>query len=119
LTREFRDFLDDMLEAAERARTFTDGMSWEQFAADIKTQFAAARALEIIGEAARNIPKDFRDTSPEIPWIRVIGMRNILVHNYDGADPRIIYDTIKIAVPNLVDQLLRAIAKAGDGKPSR
>jgi uncharacterized protein with HEPN domain len=119
LTREFQDFLDDMLEAANRAKTFADGMSWEQFSADVKTQFAAVRALEIVGEAARNIPRDFRDTSPEIPWSHVIGMRNILVHNYDGADPRIIYDTIKIAIPDLIAKLPPVIARAGRGKSPR
>jgi uncharacterized protein with HEPN domain len=112
LIRDFRDYLDDMLEAANKAGAFVEGMSWEQFAADTKTQFAAARALEIIGEAARNIPRDFREQCPEIPWQRVVGMRNILIHNYDGADPRVIYDTIKIALPDLIANLPSVIAKA-------
>jgi uncharacterized protein with HEPN domain len=112
LTRDFRDYLEDMLGAAEKALTFTEGMSWEQFTADEKTQFAVARALEIVGEAARNVPADFRRQSPEIPWQRVVGMRNILAHNYDGADARVIYDTIKRALPQLVGDLAKAIAKA-------
>jgi uncharacterized protein with HEPN domain len=105
-----------MLEAANKAKAFTDGMPWAQFAVDDKTQFAAARALEIVGEAARNIPQDFRDRCPEIPWQRVVGMRNILAHNYAGADPRVIYDTIKIAVPELIANLPAVIARAGAGK---
>jgi uncharacterized protein with HEPN domain len=80
------------------------------------TQFAAARALEIIGEAARNIPQDFRAQCPEIPWQRIVGMRNILAHNYDGADPLVIYDTIKIAIPDLITNLPAVIAKADSGR---
>lgn len=112
MIRDFRDYLADMLDAANKAMSFVSGMSWQQFAADEKTQFASSRALEIIGEAARNIPPEFRRQVPEIPWQRIVGMRNILAHNYDGADPRVIYDTISDALPDLIMHLRVAITKA-------
>jgi uncharacterized protein with HEPN domain len=117
LTRDFRDYLDDMVEAATKAREFVKDMSWDQFFGDEKTQFAAARALEIVGEAARNVPQEFRTLCPEVPWQRVVGMRNILAHNYEGADPRVIFDTINIAIPDLLKILPSVIAKAAKMEP--
>jgi uncharacterized protein with HEPN domain len=112
VTREFRDYLDDMLEFAEKARSFIRGMSREQFLADEKSQFATMRALEVIGEAARRIPVEFRDRFPSIPRQRIIGMRNVLAHNYDGADAYLIYDTATIFVPALIEALPAIIAEA-------
>jgi uncharacterized protein with HEPN domain len=101
-----------MLDAAKKARAFVGEMSREQFEGDEKTLFAVIRALEIVGEAARRIPADFQAQFPAIPWQRIIGMRNILAHNYDGTDPRIVYDTAMIFVPELLRKLPEAIAKA-------
>jgi uncharacterized protein with HEPN domain len=114
VTRDFRDYLDDMLEFAAKARAFAGDMTREAFQADDKTFLATARAIEIIGEAARHIPAEFRDRVPAIPWQRIIAMRNILAHNYDGADPGIIFDTATIFVPQLVALLPTAIAAAED-----
>ena len=112
MTKDFRDYLDDMLEASRKALAFVRDISREQFETDEKTQFAVIRASEIVGEAARRIPQDFQIHFPAIPWQRIIGMRNILAHNYDGTDPRIIYDTVTIFIPELLRKLPEAIAKA-------
>jgi len=110
LIREWRDFLDDMLEHALQGLAFVQDMPWETYSSDIKTQYATARAIEIIGEAARHIPQQLQQEFPAIPWRRIIGMRNILAHNYDGADPRIIYDTARLFLPELITNL-RAITQ--------
>jgi uncharacterized protein with HEPN domain len=114
VTREFRDFLEDMLEHATKARSFVEGVTWDQFSSDEKTQFAAMRALEILGEAARRIPPEFRQRFPSVPWNRIIGMRNILAHNYAGADARIVFDTVTLFLPALIDLLPTVIAQAED-----
>ncbi len=114
MTREFADFLDDMLDHARKARGFVGGMSWEDFRADVRTQFATARAIEIVGEAARRIPDDVQSRFPAIPWRQIIGMRNVLAHNYDGADPRIIFDTATLFLPTLIADLLVIGAGAPD-----
>lgn len=114
MTREFGDFLVDMLDHARTAVSFVEGMDWEQFQADRRTQFATARALEIIGEAARRIPASVHERHPLVPWRRIIGMRNVLAHNYDGADPRIIFDTVTIFLPDLIRLLSAILAEDTD-----
>ncbi len=109
MTREYADFLDDMLAHARMAREFIDKIAWDQFATDAKTQFATARAIEIIGEAARRVPDHIQKRYPHIPWRQVIGMRNVLAHNYDGADPRIIFDTATLFLPSLIEHLTAII----------
>lgn len=111
MTRDFRDFLDDMLDHARKARGFVGDMRWEEFCADEKTRFATIRAIEIIGEAARRVPEDVRQRFPQIPWQRIVGMRNVLAHDYIGANPRIIYDTAVVFAPELVSQLTAVIAE--------
>ena len=115
MTREFADFLDDMLDHALKAMDFVGGMRWEEFQADLRSQFATARAIEIIGEAARRVPDEVQLRFPAIPWRQIIGMRNVLAHNYDGADPRIIYDTATLFIPGLIAQL-RAMGAGSDGE---
>ncbi len=114
MTRDFRDYLDDMLEYAAKARAFVGDMTRDSFVADDKTHLATVRAIEIIGEAARQVPPEFRDRFPEIPWKRIIAMRNVLAHNYDGADPGIVYDTATIFAPQLAALLPAVIAAAED-----
>lgn len=110
MNREFLDHLDDMLEFATKAHEFLAEMEWNAFEHDDKTQFAVMRALEVIGEAARRIPLEVQRRYSAIPWQRIIGMRNVLAHNYDNADPRIIYDTVTKFIPMLMEQLCAAIA---------
>ncbi|WP_197706409.1 DUF86 domain-containing protein [Magnetospirillum sp. 15-1] len=114
MTREFDDFFVDMLDHARTAASFIEGMDWDRFKADLRTQFATARALEIIGEAARRIPVSLHERYPLVPWRRIIGMRNVLAHNYDGADPRIIYDTITLFLPDLIRLLSAVLAEDAD-----
>ena len=67
----------------------------------MKKLFAVIRCLEIIGEAANRIPKDIQDTNKDIIWEEIIGMRNILIHYYYGADDEVIWKTIKQDIPKL------------------
>ncbi len=78
--REYRDFIIDMIEAADMVASFIQGMNKEQFLADKKTQFAVVRALEIIGEAAKKVPDSIRSRYPDLPWREISGMRDKLIH---------------------------------------
>ncbi|AHF80366.1 Hypothetical protein TES1_0982 [Thermococcus paralvinellae] len=70
--RDYRLFLQDILESIERIEEYTEGYNFETFAKDRKTCDAVLRNLEIIGEAAKHIPENIRMQHPEIPWKRVI-----------------------------------------------
>ena len=78
--REFRDYLDDILGSVDDVEVFIRGMSYEEFLRDRKTINAVVRSIEIIGEAARHIPKSIRDKAPDVPWKEIVGMRNKVAH---------------------------------------
>jgi uncharacterized protein with HEPN domain len=107
--RDFRDYLHDMLEAADKVASFIQGMTEKQFLADEKTQYAVVRALEVIGEAAKKIPARFRSDHPELPWREVVGMRDKLVHDYFGVDSAVVWRTAIEEAPRLAAALRRMI----------
>ncbi|MFP4502601.1 MAG: DUF86 domain-containing protein [Candidatus Hydrogenedentota bacterium] len=66
MTRDYRDYLDDIVMSIDEVCTFTSGMSFEQFANDRKTRNAVVRSLEVLGEAAKRIPEEIRLLAPEV-----------------------------------------------------
>ena len=99
MTREIRDYLQDIVDAIAKCMNFVEGMSFEEFAKDDKTIFAVLRALEVVGEAVKNIPEDFRKKYPDIPWKDFAGMRDKLIHGYFGVDLRRVGKTVKDEIP--------------------
>lgn len=84
MKRVYTDYLRDMRDNAEKAMDFVEGIDFEEFKRDDKSVYAVIRAVEIIGEAARNIPEEIRRKYPEIPWREITAMRNKLSHEYFG-----------------------------------
>jgi len=78
--------LEDITEAIERISDYIGDYSKEEFQKDQKTIDAVVRNIEIIGEAVSNIPKEFREKYPHIPWKKIVGVRNIVIHKYFGVD---------------------------------
>jgi uncharacterized protein with HEPN domain len=89
--RDVRLFLSDMLEAIEKIERYTAGLSFERFERNDMTVDAVVRNLEIIGEAARHIPPDLRDQYHAVDWTRVVGFRNIVIHEYFDVDVEIVW----------------------------
>lgn len=105
MNREYADFFRDMLENAQRAIQFTEGMDYKSFSEDEKTVYAVIRAVEVIGEAAANIPENVRKQYPRIPWREVKGMRNKLVHHYFGVNMEVVWQTVREDLPMLIEAL--------------
>lgn len=107
--REFTDYLQDILDAIEKVEGFTQGMDYEQFAADDKTVFAVIRALEIIGEASKKIPKSVKDKYPSVPWREIAGIRDKLIHGYFGVNIAVIWKTVEQDIPDLRPSIVKII----------
>lgn len=91
-------YLEDILEAIARIRVYTSGYDYSRFAEDSKTQDAVVRNLEIVGEAAGRLSKELHANASEIEWRKIIGLRNILAHEYFGVTLPIIWDIVQLRV---------------------
>ena len=101
MKREYGDYIEDVINAMSKAEKFIANMTKEDFLQDEKTIFATVRALEVIGEAVKNIPASIRKRYPEIPWRDMAGMRNKLIHEYFGVKLDLVWKTAKQKVPPL------------------
>jgi len=108
-TRDFQDYLQDMLDAADKVALFVRGLTLEKFLADEKSQFAVIRGLEIIGEAAKKIPASFKAKCPQVPWREIAGMRDKLVHDYFGVNAQVVWRTALEDVPRIAESLRNSL----------
>jgi uncharacterized protein with HEPN domain len=114
--RDHEDYLRDMVHAAEKAESFIEGMDFDSFQQDEKTAWAVLKALEIVGEASKNIPQSVRKRYPEIPWREAAGMRDKVSHDYFGVNMLRIYETVKENLPALRQALASALQDLEKGK---
>ena len=103
--RNWRLYLQDMIDFGEKVLTYTDGLEQDAFIAESLNYDATLRNLELIGEAATHIPDKVRDAHPEIQWRLIIATRNRLAHSYLGIDDDVIWDIIQTDIPNLLPSL--------------
>lgn len=114
--RDYGDFVQDILESVNDVGNFIEGMDFKEFIKDKKTIYSVVRAIEIIGEATKNIPEQIRKSYPGVPWKKMAGMRDRLVHEYFGIDLEILWATAKEDVPQLrgpVSKVLEDMEKGG------
>ncbi len=93
MKRDYRDYIKDIFDSINEIKSFVGRMSFDEFLKDKKTINAVIRSIEVIGEAAKNIPESIKDKYNNIPWKKMIGMRNKLIHEYFGVDTGILWKT--------------------------
>jgi len=94
-----------MLAAGQLILSYVAGKAKADFRTDTQCQDAVIRRFEIIGEAARRLSDDTRASLPQLPWDAMIGMRNILIHAYDGVDLDVVWETIHAGLPTLTQAI--------------
>jgi uncharacterized protein with HEPN domain len=100
-----KTYLLDILNSAELIADYTAGIKRDTFLDTIEIQDAVIRRLEIIGEATRRISNQFKEEHPDLPWKEMLGLRNFVIHEYEGIDLKVIWDTIKNNLPNLIGKV--------------
>lgn len=101
MPRDWLLYLDDIQNAIHRIKTYMKDLDFRQFSNDEKTQDAVVRNLEVIGEAARLLPQEIRAASHDIEWRKIIGLRNLLAHEYFGINLAIVWDVVTSKLDDL------------------
>lgn len=101
--RQYGDYLQDIVNYADKAMQFVRGVGLDEFADNEEKVFAVVKTLEIIGEAARHLPKSMCDKYKTIPWKQVVGMRDRMTHEYFSVDTEVVWRTVHEDLPPLRD----------------
>ena len=100
-----RDYLRHILVEADYLMTQRADLTFEQFAANETLRRAFVRSLEIIGEATKKVPGEFREKHRGVEWRAMAGMRDRLIHDYFGVDYELVWDVVQNRIPDLRDQI--------------
>lgn len=109
--RDWKFRIQDILDAVTAIEKYTQGMEFNTFIEDRRTVDAVVRNLMTIGEAAVHVPEDICLRHPEVPWYEMRGMRNFVVHEYFRASDSVIWDTIQVDLPPLLNLLNKILEK--------
>jgi uncharacterized protein with HEPN domain len=101
MPRDFKLYLDDILESTSRILEYSGGTTIETLLTDKMRLDAIVRNLEIIGEASGKLPGEIKDKYPSVEWKKIANFRNLLAHEYFGIDYEILWDIINNKIPNL------------------
>jgi len=107
--RDYKLYLEDILQAIEKIEKYTKGLTGEEIKKQDLVVDGVVRNLEIVGEAVKNIPADIKDKCADVEWKKIAGLRDILAHAYFGVDSEILWDIVKNKLPDLKVKISRLL----------
>lgn len=109
MKKDIKIFLFDILDSIEKIEEYTKNLSEDNFFDDIKAQDAVVRRIGIIGEAVKNLPMSFKDKHSNIPWKKIAGTRDVIIHDYSGVDADLVWEIVKDDIPKLKKQIQKLL----------
>jgi uncharacterized protein with HEPN domain len=106
MNKDPKIFIEHIIESIEIIEAYARGKTYDEFCNSTQLHDAIIRRLEIIGEAIKNIPEEIKREYPLIPWRKVAGMRDILIHEYFGVDLELTWEVIRQNIPKIKKQIL-------------
>ncbi|MBI5914508.1 MAG: DUF86 domain-containing protein [Bacteroidetes bacterium] len=97
--------LQHILDAIHEIESYTDGIEMEHFVSNSMMFNATLRQLEIIGEASNRLSEELLQNNSDVPWARIIGLRNLVIHEYFGVDDFTIWNVVKVNLPTLKEKM--------------
>ncbi|MFQ5456105.1 MAG: DUF86 domain-containing protein [Nitrospirota bacterium] len=103
--KQVKPFLKHIIGETEYLILGSQGIEFNEFKNDENLKRSFVRSLEIIGEATKNLHKDFKNKYPQVEWKNIAGLRDVLIHQYFGIDYRLIWDIVKNKIPKLKEEI--------------
>lgn len=113
MTREYKLYIQDILDAIKEIEVFVGEMDYDQFFNDSKTKSAVVWKIETIGEASNNIPRTIKTKYKEIPWKDMARIRDKIAHFYFGINYKIVWEVIKKRLPEIKPVIIKILSKEG------
>ena len=114
MRRDLQLYIGDILDSIAKIEEYVRDIGEEEFLGNTQLQDAVLRRLEVIGEATKNIPETLRQKYPQVPWKRIAGLRDVLIHEYFGVNMRRTWKVVREDIGELKGQILQVQKELGD-----